>query len=92
MKNFPTRSFYRPVYFPVYQRDRNKHGGGLIVFTKKDLITKRKKEFESTELEKICSEPYQNVNGSLSVFIAHLDLKTRGGALECNFDGEVPIF
>ena len=42
--------------FPAYRRDRNKHGGGLIVFTKKDLITKRKKEFQSTDLKVICLE------------------------------------
>ena len=54
---FPDSQFFIDGYtFPVFQRDRNKHGGGLIVFTKKDLITKRKKEFESTDLEVIWLE------------------------------------
>ena len=49
-EEFPdSQFFYGRVYFPAYRRDRYKHGGGLIVFTKKDLITKRKKEFESTD-------------------------------------------
>ena len=56
-EEFPDSQFFIDGYtFPAYRRDRNKHGGGLIVFTKKDLITKRKKEFESTDLEVICLE------------------------------------
>ena len=56
MKNFPTQFFIDEYTFPAYRRDRNKHCGGFIVFTKKDLITKCKKEFESTDLEVICLE------------------------------------
>ena len=56
-EEFPYSQFFIDEYtFPAYRRDRNKHGGGLIVFTKKDLITKRKKEFESTDLAVICLE------------------------------------
>ena len=56
-EEFPDAQFFIDGYtFPAYRRDRNKHGGGLIVFTKKDPITKRKKEFESTDLEIICLE------------------------------------
>ena len=56
-EEFPDSQFFIDGYtFPAYRRDRDKHGGGLIVFTKKDLITTRKKEFESTDLEVICLE------------------------------------
>ena len=56
-EEFPDSQFFIDEYtFPACRRDRNKHGGGLIVFTKKDLITKRKKEFESTDFEVICLE------------------------------------
>ena len=56
-EEFPDSQFFIDGYtFPAYRRDRYKHGGGLINFTKKDLITKRKKEFESTDLEIICLE------------------------------------
>ena len=43
-EEFPDSQFFIDEYtFPAYQRDRNKHGGGLIVFAKKDLITKCKR-------------------------------------------------
>ena len=42
--------------FPAYRRDKNNHRGGLIVFTTKDLITKRMKDLESTEIEVISLE------------------------------------
>ena len=56
-EEFPDSQVFIDGYtFPANRRDKNKHGGGLIVFTKKDLITKCKKEFESTDLEVICLE------------------------------------
>ena len=51
-ENFPDAQFYVEGYnFPPYRRDRNTNGGGLMVFTKKDLITRRIKELESAKIE-----------------------------------------
>ena len=56
-EEFPDSQFFIDGYtFPAYRRDRNSYGGGLIVFTRKDLITKRIIELESTEIEVICLE------------------------------------
>ena len=56
-ENFPDAQFYVEGYnFPPYRRDRNSNGGGLMVFAKKDLITRRIKELESTEIEIISLE------------------------------------
>ena len=56
-EEFPDSQFVIDGYtFPAYRRDRNSYGGGLIVFTRKDLITKRIIELESTEIEVICLE------------------------------------
>ena len=52
-KEFPNSEWYT---FSDYRRDRNSHSGGLIVFTKKDLIAKQMKDLESTEIEVICFE------------------------------------
>ena len=44
-EEFPDSQFLLVgVKFPAYQRDRNKHRGGLIVFDKKHLTTRSKKE------------------------------------------------
>ena len=56
-ENFPDAQFYVEGYnFPPYRRDRNSNGGGLMVFAKKDLITRRIKELESTKIEIISLE------------------------------------
>ena len=56
-ENFPDAQFYLEGYsFPPFRRDRNTNGGGLMVFTKKDLITGRIKELESTKIEMISLE------------------------------------
>ena len=38
------------------RRDRDKHGGGLIEFVRKGLMCKRLREYESLNIEAICSE------------------------------------
>ena len=39
---FPDEQFSIEGYsFPPYRRDRNQHGGGPMVFIKKDVVTKR---------------------------------------------------
>ena len=38
------------------RRDRDKHGGGLIEFVRKGLICKRLRNYESLNIEVICSE------------------------------------
>ena len=56
-ENFPDAQFYVEGYnFPPYRRDRNSNGGGLMVFAKKDLITRRIKELKSTKIEIISLE------------------------------------
>ena len=56
-ENFPDAQFYVESYnFPPYRRDRNTNGGGLMVFMRKDLITRRIKELESTKMEIISLE------------------------------------
>ena len=56
-ENFPDAQFYVESYiFPSYRRDRNTDGRGLMVFRKKDLITTRIKELESTKIEIISLE------------------------------------
>ena len=54
---FPDEQFSIEGYsFPPYRRDWNQHGGGPMVFIKKDVITKRLIEFESSLIEVICIE------------------------------------
>ena len=56
-ENFPDAQFYvEGNNLPPYHKDRNSNGGGLMVFTKKDLITRRIKELESTKIEIISLE------------------------------------
>ena len=42
--------------FPPPREDRDKHGGGLMVFIKNDTIAKRLTELESEYLECVCVE------------------------------------
>ena len=56
-ENFPDAQFYVEGYnLTPYRRDRNTNGGGLMVFIRKDLITRRIKELESTKTEVISLE------------------------------------
>ena len=55
--DFPDVQFQVDGYvYPPYRKDRTKHGGGIMVFVKNDLITKRKQEFESDSVEIISLE------------------------------------
>ena len=42
--------------FPSFRRDRDKHGGGKVVFAKEGFIVNRIKELETNKLETICLE------------------------------------
>ena len=55
--DFPDAQFQIDGYvYPPYRKDRTKHGGGIMVFVKNDLITKRKQEFESDSVEIVSLE------------------------------------
>ena len=54
---FPDDQFFIDGYnVPSYRRDRNQHEGGLMVFSRKDLITKRLSDYEDSSVEMICIE------------------------------------
>ena len=75
-ENFPDAQFYVNGYnFPSYRRDRNTNGGGLMVFTKKDLITRRIKELESTKIQIISLESTVSKR-KLIIFSVHRPPKT----------------
>ena len=42
--------------FPPYRGDRDQHGGGLLMFTRNDLITRCLENFESSNIQMICTE------------------------------------
>ena len=55
--SYPDAQFEIPGYqYPPYRKDRNKNGGGKIVFIGEGLITKRLKAFEGDISETICLE------------------------------------
>ena len=54
--DFPDAQFQVDGYVYPYRKDRTKHGGGIMVFVKNDLITKWKQEFESDSVEIISLE------------------------------------
>ena len=55
--SFPDSQFKIDGYhFPPYRRDRNCHGGGLMVYIKNDIIATRLIEFEPQEIECICTK------------------------------------
>ena len=54
--NFPCSQFQISDYETRARRDRNKYGGCLIEFVRKELICKRLKTFETVTSECICSE------------------------------------
>ena len=42
--------------YPTFRKDRNKNGGGKIVYVKEGLIAKRTLEYENVNTETICIE------------------------------------
>ena len=42
--------------FPPFTRNRNKRGGGKMVFIRKELLAKRLEDFETKSTETICIE------------------------------------
>ena len=53
--SFPDQQFkIEGFQFPPFRRDRNKHGGGKIVFVKDELIVNGLTEFETNISETIC--------------------------------------
>ena len=77
---FPDEQFSIEGYsFPPYRRDRNQHGGGPMVFIKKDVVTKRLIEFESSLIDVICIElTVSKINGLFfSELMVSIDKATR---------------
>ena len=55
--SFPNSQFKIEGYhFPPFRRDRNSHGGGLMVFIKNDIIVTRVTEYRPLEIECICTK------------------------------------
>ena len=55
--SFPDSQFKIDGYhFSPFRRDRNFHGGGLMVYIKNDIIATRLIEFEPQEIECICTK------------------------------------
>ena len=55
--SFPDAQFHIDEYqFPPFRRDRNKKGGGKIVFAREGIIAKKMKELEGKTSEIICME------------------------------------
>ena len=53
--NYPDAQFQIDDYqFPPFRRDRNKYGGGKIVFIRPGIITRRLPKFETKVSEIIC--------------------------------------
>ena len=50
---FEINGYYNPA---PYRRDRNEHGGGLMIFIKQGVPVKRIKKFELATAESICLE------------------------------------
>ena len=56
-EGFPESQFQIDGYqFPLFRRDRDKHGGGKVVYIKEGLMVNRIKEFETNRSETICLE------------------------------------
>ena len=53
---FPTGQFQIPGYREPYREDRNAHGGGLLVYVKNSIKSKRINNIEDKQLENICLE------------------------------------
>ena len=55
--SFPDKQFEINEYqFPPYRRDRNRNGGGKMVFIKQGIINKRLSNLETIKSETICIE------------------------------------
>ena len=55
--SYPDSQFHIDGYqFPPFRKDRNKHGGGKIVYVRNGIIAKRIKQFEEGFGETICLE------------------------------------
>ena len=55
--SYPDSQFHIDGYqFPPFRRDRNKRGGGKIVYVRNGIIAKRIKQFEEGFGETICLE------------------------------------
>ena len=55
--SYPDAQFQIIDYqFPPFRRDRNKYGGGKIVYIRQGLITRRLPKFETKVSETICVE------------------------------------
>ena len=56
-ESFPDAQFHIKGYqYPAFRKDRNKNGGGRIVYVKERLIAKRILEYENRNIEAICIE------------------------------------
>ena len=56
-ESFPDAQFHIEGYqYPAFRKDRNKNGGGKIVYVKEGLIAKRILEYENINIETICIE------------------------------------
>ena len=54
---FPDAQFKIDGYhFPAFRKDRDENGGGLMIFVRNDIITRRLQDFEPKDLECICIE------------------------------------
>ena len=56
-ESFPDAQFHIEDYqYQAFRKDRNKNGGGKIVYVKEGLIAKRILEYENINIETICIE------------------------------------
>ena len=55
MSNFQTQFKIEGYHYPLFRRDRTRHGGGLMMFVKSDIVT-RLAEHEPQEIECICTK------------------------------------
>ena len=53
---FPTSQFQIPGYKTPYREDRNANGGGLLVYVKNSITSKRINNLEDSQIENICLE------------------------------------
>ena len=56
-ESFPDSQFkIDGFHFPPFRRDRNCHGGGLMIFVKNSIIVSRLTEYEPAEVECMCTK------------------------------------
>ena len=56
MENTFNNNLFITDYYKMERRDRNRHGGGLMVFTRSSLPIRRRKDLECKTVETICFE------------------------------------